>query len=148
MISTRTSLSRGAVLAAAAACFALLPACAKPPEPQLVKAADVGKMGALAMDRPIVIEFEEGQKIPVELVLDGPFLKTPDDLPPVELIVRRHFFLRVDGNGIKSSADGKSFDEKPARPGSFAVGVDITREKGVRGKIRVRAPQPVGVDER
>src|SRR5262249_14527336 len=112
------SVHRGRLaLLASIAAFGALPSCAATPEPQFVRAADLAKAGPLSLDRPIVIEFQEGDTIPLQFVLDGPFVKSPEGAPPIPLRVVRHFFLRVDKDGLKSSTDGKSFDWKSARPG-------------------------------
>jgi len=124
-----------------AALAGALSACAPMPEPQFVRAADLGKAGPLTLDRPIVVEFQEGDTIPLDFTLDGPFVKSDKDAPPVQLRVARHFFLRIDKDGLKASADGKSFDWKPARPGQFQAGVGVTKE-GVRAHISIRTPTP------
>lgn len=119
-----------------------LPACAATPEPRFVRAADLGKMGPLAPGQPLVIELQEGDVIPLRVTLDGPFVKTPEEAPLIPLRVARRFFLRIDGDGMKSSADGKNFDWKAIKPGTFSVGVGATRAGGIEAHISIKTPTP------
>lgn len=123
---------------------ATLSACAKPPEPRFVRAAELGTMGPLSPEQPLVIEFQEGDTIPLHFTLDGPFVRSPEGAAPIPLRVVRHFFLRLDKNGVKASADGKSFDEKPVAPGQFQFGVGADKS-GVSARISIRTPTPAGV---
>ena len=71
-------------------------------------------------------------------------MKTQPGAPPIPLRVARHFFLRIDEGGLKSSADGKSFDAKPIKPGQFQVGVGATKA-GPEARISVVTPTPADV---
>jgi hypothetical protein len=124
---------------------ASLSACAKPPEPQYVRSSDVGKLGGtISLDRPIIVEFQEGDIIPLQFMLTGPFVRSPEGAPPIPLRVARHFFLRIDKDGLKSSTDGKDFDWKSVRPGQFQAGVSVTKE-GIKANISIRTPTPPGL---
>lgn len=116
--------------------------CAKPPEPRYVRLADLASQGPLTLERPLVIEVQQGDKIPLHFKLEGPFLVSAPDAPVIPLVATRHFFLRIDKDGLRSSADGKSFDWTPAQPGSFRVGLGATRGSGPIADVVIRAPTP------
>jgi hypothetical protein len=133
--------TRRASLVASLAVVASLAACAPAVPPRFVRAADLGKLGPLAEGQPLVIEFQEGDVIPLRFSLDGPFVKSPDGAPPIPLRVVRRFFLRIDESGLKSSVDGKDFDGDVAVPGRFQMGVGATKN-GTEAHISIRTPTP------
>lgn len=133
---------------AAASTLALsagLAGCASAPPARHVKLADLATLGPITLEQPIVIEFQEGDVIPLDFSLAGPFLETPKDAPPIPLRARRHFFLRVYKDGLKASADGKDFDKKPAVPGRFQVGIGVRKGEGPKANVSIRTPTPEGL---
>lgn len=139
----RTSLL--VLLASSIALAGVLSGCAPPPPALRVRAADVAGLGPLTLERPIIIEFQEGDVLPLDFKLDGPFLRTPADMAPIPLRAARHFYLRIDKSGLKSSLDGQDFDWKPTLPGQFQAGLGVTKEKGFRANITIRTPRPPGL---
>lgn len=117
--------------------------CAATPAPQHVRADALGQ-GAIEPGRPIVVEFQEGDTIPLEFVLQGPFVRTEADAKPIVLRVARRFFLKLDEDGVASSVDGEDFDRGNAEPGRFQFGVSVTKD-GVVAKIAIRTPTPDGL---
>ena len=118
-----------------------LAGCAATPPPRLVRVADLGKQGPLAKGQALVIELEAGDVIPLHFSLDGPFVQSPADAPPIPLRVTRHFYLRIDGDGLKSSVDGQHFDGKPVSPGHFQVGVGAGAS-GIEARIAISRRWP------
>ncbi|HEY4118519.1 MAG TPA: hypothetical protein VGM56_11725 [Byssovorax sp.] len=116
--------------------------CAATPPPRYVRAADLGSSGAaLASRQPLIIEFERGDVIPLHFTLDGPFVRTADDAPVIPLRAVRHFFLRIDENGVKASPDGKDFDWSPSHPGSFRIGLGASKQgKGPLAEVVIHTP--------
>ena len=137
--------SRLALLSATALVAALSQGCAPPVPPRVVRLADVGQGGPLLPGQALIIEVQEGDTIPLVFSLRGPFMSTPDDAPPIPLRARRHFFLRIDKDGLRASADGQHFDAKPAKPGSFQFGLGASTE-GVRATIAIQTPVPADVN--
>ncbi len=119
--------------------------CAASPPARVVRSADLGTLGPLVPGQPLVIEFQPGDTIPLFVTLDGPFVKSPEGAPPIPLRVVRHFFLRIDEGGLRSSLDGKSFDDEPVRPGQFQIGFGATKA-GPEARITIRTPTPAGVE--
>jgi hypothetical protein len=119
---------------------AFLTACATTPEPRIVDADDIGKLGPLEPNQALVIVFEPGDSIPLDLSVGGPLVETPPSSEPIKLQVKRKFFLRIDGDGMKTSLDGKTFGEVE-RPGSFSIGVGANN-KGTRAHISITTPTP------
>ncbi len=135
-------IARGSLFAPLAVVAALLAqGCAPQIPPRVVRLADIGKGGPLLPGQALIVEVQEGDTIPLSFKLDGPFLTTPDDAPPIPLRARRHFFLRIDRDGLRASADGNHFDAKPRKPGSFQIGLGASKE-GVRGTIHIETPVP------
>jgi len=119
----------------------LLSACAASPAPRTVRAAEIGKLGPLAPGQPLVIQFEPGDTIPLHVAVEGALLRTDPDAAPVRVHVLRRFFLRIDGDGMRTSLDGRSFDEDPATRGAFSVGFGAS-PRGTEGRITIRTPTP------
>jgi hypothetical protein len=115
-------------------------ACAAEPPPRVVHVNDLGRLGALAPGQAIVIAFAAGDFIPLDVAVDGPLVRSPQDAPPIALEVRRPFFLRIDEDGLRTSLDGVHFGDNVA-PGSFSMGVGATKE-GVRARLHIRTPTP------
>lgn len=86
----------------------------------------------------LLIELREGEVIPLEVSIEGDTFASPPGAS-VPVTVKRTCFLRVDDRGLRISDDGIHFDEKPRVPGSFQLGVGMTRE-GKKGTLRVTTP--------
>jgi hypothetical protein len=95
---------------------------------------------ALKEGRPVIIELQQGDIVPLRFTLDGDDLATPSDAPLIPLIAKRHFFLRISPEGITSSTDGVTFDAKPRTPGSFRIGLHLTKE-GTGAEIEIHTPK-------
>ena len=124
---------------------ATLIGCANTPEPRIVDADDLGKIGQLQPNQALVIVFEPGDHIPLDLSVGGPLIETPADREPIKLQVKRKFFLRIDGDGLKTSLDGKTFG-KVESPGSFSIGVGANKN-GTRAHISITTPTPAEPDQ-
>lgn len=79
-----------------------------------------------ALDRePLIVRFEAGERIPVQLDVQAPFLRTELAPPPVMLVATRRFFVLIDPReGVKLSEDGVHFSANPR--GSFRFGLQVT----------------------
>lgn len=118
--------------------------CAPSVPPRTVRLADLGKSEPLLPGQALIIEVQEGDTIPLSFSLEGPFIATPAEAKPIPLRAKRHFFLRMDENGLRASADGLHFDTKPVKPGSFRMGFGASKE-GARATIVIRTPIPADV---
>lgn len=57
------------------------------------------------------------------------------------MTVKRPFFLLIDPKkGLKTSFDGRNFDEKSRTPGSFRLGMSVTRDKGAHAELHIKTP--------
>jgi hypothetical protein len=87
----------------------------------------------------LIIELREGEVIPLDIIFGGDYFATaPNTSVPVT--VKKTCFMRVDDRGLRISDDGQNFDERPRVPGSFQLGVGMTKEGGKRGTLRVTTP--------
>ena len=138
-MTTLSGISKAALLSL------FLVACGAPrPEPLIVRAADLGKVHRESLRQPLVVEFDEGDTLPLAFSLDGPFIKTAADAPTIPLRVVRHFYLRIDDRGLRASLDGKNFDAKPAAPGQFRIGVG-SHDGKLGAEIAITTPVPAGL---
>jgi hypothetical protein len=109
------------------------------PPARVVRADQVATLGSWTPGEPLVIEFQAGDVIPLQFSLGGELIASPEHADAIPLRVLRHFFLRVDKNGMKTSLDGVHFDGPKREPGSFQIGVGVS-PSGVIGTIMVRTP--------
>ncbi len=123
----------------------LLMSCAHAtPAPVVVRVRDAAASGALrdigpdVGKRPLILELEPGDVVPLTFTLEGDDIGTAPDQAPLPLVAKRHFFLRISPEGLAISDDKNHF-ERPARPGSFAFGVGADRS-GVRATVHIVTP--------
>ncbi len=117
-------------------------ACAPAREPRYARLRDLGvEMKAWDPSRPLVIEVDEGDTIPLHFSLEGPLFATLPDAPPLTLRAKRHFYLRVSRDGLQSSFDKNDFGARPVRPGSFQIGIGATKD-GPLATVAIRTPTP------
>jgi hypothetical protein len=108
-------------------------------EPVHVRAGQrVELTGVDITKQPIIIEFHEGDVLPLDIVVAGDVIASADGVS-VPLTAKRTFFVRVDSKGLKLSLDGKDFDTKPRVPGTFTFGLGVTKE-GTRASLRIATP--------
>ena len=120
------------------ALVASLVGCGSAPAAVLVRAADPSAFKDLRPGQPVIVEFNEGETIPLSLVVRGQFIETRSDTPSVTLVAKRHFFLRIQGNQMKASADGH-FDETQTAKGVFDIGFNLDAS-GTKAHIAIVTP--------
>jgi hypothetical protein len=126
-------------LAALGALFFLGCSHAVDREPVYVRAGQSVELTSFDITKqPIVIEFREGDVLPLDIVVAGDVIASPEGTS-VPLTAKRNFFVRVDTKGLKFSLDGKDFDTKPRVPGAFALGLGVTKA-GTRASLRITTP--------
>ena len=122
----------------------ILGACAgcasSPVAPLRVRAADWRPSQARLARQPLVIDFKAGDRIPVSIQVDGEVVETTPSPSTIWLTANRDFSVRIRGTEIKTSLDGQHFDDKPAQPGSFQVGLGPTPEGGTKLSVHVTTP--------
>jgi hypothetical protein len=82
---------------------------------------DKGALKEYDGSRPLIIEFQPGERVPVNLEFSGEGFELDPQHPPLEIVAKQHCFLRVSSDGFRVSPDGEHFD-KPRQPGKFRVG--------------------------
>jgi hypothetical protein len=114
---------------------------AREPEAVRVRYADLASSPSkLRLDVPAILEFHQGDRIPVELRFTGELFDMSPEVPAIELVAKRDGFVRIDGNGVRTSLDGRDFDARPKVPGSFQLGFSVTAE-GTKLVVNVAAPR-------
>jgi hypothetical protein len=108
----------------------LLMACGAAAPAQHVRFADLAKGGAGGLDwrTPIVLEFEAGDRLPIHVAFSDQLFELSPASPPLELVAKRHGFVRIEGTGITTSLSGDDFETKPLAPGTFRLGLAVTRQ--------------------
>ncbi len=119
--------------------------CAPTPEPRYVRLSELPR-GPLDLNRPLVIEVEAGDTVPLDFSLQGPLFESPKDAPPIMLRAKRHFYLRIGRDGLRSSVDRNDFSGRPVKPGSFQIGFGVTKT-GPLATVTIRTPTPPGITE-
>jgi hypothetical protein len=117
-------------------------ACGSSLPPRVVRVRDLPAAVPIRVEpgQALVLEFDEGDTIPLHFSLDGNLASTPADTPPIPLRIKRHFFLKIDGKKVTTSVDGVHFGE-PRRPGTFRFGVEAHPESGVTAEMRIVTPE-------
>lgn len=124
----------------------LATACASSPPARVVTLANLKDLPPLEQGQPLIVELNEGDTVPLVFELNGPLLQTDKHAQPLTLRAARHFFLRIDQDGLRSSLDGKSFDDKPAVPGKLQVGFGVSKD-GPRANISITTPIPKSLEK-
>ena len=124
------------------ALFAQTQGCAHTPEPYRIRYADLGRQIANYDARsPLVVEFQAGDRIPVNFAFTGEDFELAPARPALEFVAKRHCFVRFSQDGVRVSEDGVHFDEKPRRPGSFRFGLGAQRGEQPRLDVAIAMPQ-------
>jgi hypothetical protein len=115
--------------------------CAQPAlSPVRLRAGDWRPSAALAAGQAVVLDFKAGDRIPVSIQVDGEIIETTPSPSAIWLTAKRDFSVRIRGSEIKTSLDGIHFDDKPAAPGSFQLGLGPTPEGGPKLSLHVTTP--------
>ena len=141
-MNTNFWLKSGLALALAA-----LAGCATGPAPRMVRASELQSAAELAPGQPLIIEFQPGDSLPLEVALRGPLLHSVEDAQPIKLVAKQRFFLRIDSEGIATSLDGKDFSSDGFAKGSVQFGVGATRERGAHASLTLATPAVGGISE-
>jgi hypothetical protein len=86
----------------------------------------------------LIIPLEAGEILPLDITVDGQFVAS-DPGASVPLKVKQRCLVRVDDRGLRISADGRDFDAKATKPGSFQFGLGVTKQ-GKRANLRIITP--------
>jgi len=108
--------------------------------PLRLRAGDFRPTTRLVPGQALILAFKAGERIPATIVVDGEVVETTPSPSVVWLTVKRDFWLRIQGREIKTSLDGVHFDQKPAAPGRFQVGITATRDSGPKVSVSIVTP--------
>ena len=128
------------IILAAIACATTLSCAHSSLAPLRVSANAPGPWPPLREGQPLIVDFKAGEKIPVSIQADGEVVETTPSPSTIWLTAKRDFSLRIRVAEIKTSLDGVHFDEKPAVPGHFQLGLEATREGGAKVIVRITTP--------
>lgn len=120
----------------------LLSGCGAARPAQHLRFADIGNggvAGGIDFNRPIELEFQPGDRLPIRLEFSDQLFELSPTAPPLAFVAKRHGFVRIDGARITSSLTGDDFEAKPRVPGSFRFGLAVTRQ-GSWVELVVRTP--------
>lgn len=119
----------------------LISACAAAPPVQRLRFADASAKGAkIDWTKPFVLEIQPGDRLPVRISFSDQIFDLNPAAPPIELVARRHGYIRVEPGRISSSLTGADFDTSPLAPGQFRFGLAITRQ-GTWLELAVTTPR-------
>lgn len=86
----------------------------------------------------LIIPLEAGESLPLDIAIDGEFIASEPGLS-IPLKVKQRCTMRIDDRGLRISANGKDFDAKPKKQGSFQFGLGVTKE-GKRATLHIVTP--------
>jgi hypothetical protein len=117
--------------------------CATPPAPVRLSFAELRARPALALDgrAPVIVELAPGDRLPIQFTFTSESFALEPAHPEMVLVATRRCFVRLAADGVRVSADGVTFDEKPRRPGSFRAGLSAAPGAAPHIEIAVEAPQ-------
>jgi hypothetical protein len=117
--------------------------CAHAPAPMRVRYADIdkGAMKGFTGAQPLIIEFQPGERIPVDFEITGDGFEQEPRQPKLELVATQRCYLRISDKGLRLSLDPEHFDEKPKQPGSFQVKFWVDREQHAKVNVVIAAPR-------
>ena len=119
--------------------------CARAPDAVRVRYADLGQGGpAVRFDRPIILEFHEGERLPVELHFAGEAFEMSPEHPAIELVAKQTFYGRIDQGGIYTSLDGTYFTAHPKAPGRFKIGLAASPASSPKLVVEIETPRHGG----
>lgn len=106
-----------------------------------IRYADLGHAGqALDLRGPFVIQFEAGERLPVNFDFSSEDFELTPAHPNLELVAKHRCFVRFSSEGVRASLDPTKFGDKPKTPGSFRFGLNVRR--GEQAKIDVAIATP------
>jgi hypothetical protein len=107
----------------------LFSGCGSAPPAQHIRFTDAARSGSgIDWSRPIVLEFQRGDRLPVHVSLSDQLFDLAPTAPQLELVAKRAGFIRIEPGRLSSSLTGDDFDTRPLAPGTFNFGLSITRE--------------------
>ena len=107
----------------------LLGACATAAPAQHLRFADAAGTGAsIDWTRPIVLEFQAGDRLPVRISLADQLFELSPAAPQLQLVAKRRGFVRIEPGRVSASLSGDDFDLDPLSPGTFRFGLAVTRQ--------------------
>ena len=117
--------------------------CTHSPMPMRVRYADIekGAMKGFTGAQPLIIEFQPGERVPMNFEFTGGGFELEPQHPSLELVVKQHYFLRVDSDGLRLSPVPDHFDDKPKQQGSFRMGFWVDREQHAKVDVAIAAPR-------
>jgi hypothetical protein len=119
---------------------ALSPACSATSPAQRLRYADaIETAPRLDWSRPVELEFEPGDRLPISVAFSDQAFELRPAAPALELVATRHCVVRIEDGHITESLNG-DFAARPLAPGSFRFGLAITRQ-GKRLELAVTTPR-------
>jgi hypothetical protein len=117
--------------------------CTHAAAPMRVRYADIdkGAMKGFTGAEPLIIEFQPGERLPVNFDLTGEGFELQPQHPSLELVAKQRCFVRISTKGIRVSLDPDHFDIKPSQPGSFRVGLSVVPGQPAKVDVVIAAPR-------
>ena len=117
--------------------------CGHGPEPVRARFADLksGAISGYAAQSPLIVEFQAGDRLPVNLVFSAEDFEIDPPRPSLTFVAKQHCFVRFGGDGIHASLDPDHFQSKPRAPGNFRVGFNSTAGQPTTLDIVINGPR-------
>jgi hypothetical protein len=137
------SYLRGAHLGRAMVMLLATAGCAQAPASPPVRYADIGsgRLKALDLRLPFVIEFQAGDRLPVDFEFSSEDFELEPARPAMTLVAKQHCYVRFGADGVRVSLDPTNFPDKGGKPGSFRFGLKAVRGEPAKLDVGIATPQ-------
>ena len=88
-----------------------------------------------------MVEFQAGDRIPVDFEFTGEDFELSPAHPKLTLLAKQHCFVRFSAEGVRSSLEPGNFDHKPKTPGSFRFGLKVLRGQPAKLDVAIATPR-------
>jgi hypothetical protein len=85
-----------------------------------VRFTALGRLGRVELEKPLVVAFEPGDRIPLRVGLTGDWIESERGLP-IYATVKRRFWIRLDED-VRLSLDGRDWHSFDDVGGKLSVG--------------------------
>lgn len=107
---------------------------------QRIRFADANATArTLDWSQPIELEFQPGDRLPIQISFSDQAFELVPAAPPLELVATRHCIVRIEDGHITKSLTG-DFEARPVSPGTFRFGIAITPQ-GKHLELAVATPR-------
>jgi hypothetical protein len=116
--------------------------CAQTPAPTTpIRYADLGQSKGFDFRVPFVVEFQAGDRLPVDFEFKSDDFELEPARPAMTLVAKQHCYVRFAADGVRVSLDPQHFPDKGKTPGSFRFGLRVNRGEPAKLDVGIATPR-------